>query len=183
MAYTQKTEGNSRWWDFKLEICFEWGTTGISIRPYTVFNIYINDLEDDISSKVLKFADGTKVSRKVTNDTDKQSLQDDLDKLVKWSEKYSFSQRVINEWNKLPNDCVNASDVNMFKNRIDRGRATHRWVNCWTLDKQMASLSTCHLELVVWDGNLVKFTTVVRKDENLVVRGSHMQVPVGSRWF
>ena len=34
--------------------------------------------------------------------------------------KYSFSQRVINEWNKLPNDCVNASSVNMFKNIIDR---------------------------------------------------------------
>ena len=32
----------------------------------------------------------------------------------------SFSQRVVNEWNKLPNDCVNASSVNMFKNRIDR---------------------------------------------------------------
>ena len=44
--------------------------------------IYINDLEDNISSKVLKFADDTKVFRKVTNDTDKQSLQDDLDKLV-----------------------------------------------------------------------------------------------------
>ena len=34
--------------------------------------------------------------------------------------KYSFSQRVITEWNKLPNYCVNASRVNMFKNRIDR---------------------------------------------------------------
>ena len=34
--------------------------------------------------------------------------------------KYSFSQRVINEWNKLPNYYVNASSVNMFKNRIDR---------------------------------------------------------------
>ena len=34
--------------------------------------------------------------------------------------KYSFSQRVINEWNKLPNDCVNASSVNLFKNRIER---------------------------------------------------------------
>ena len=34
--------------------------------------------------------------------------------------KYSFSQRVINEWNRRPNDCVNASSVNMFKNRIDR---------------------------------------------------------------
>ena len=33
---------------------------------------------------------------------------------------YSFSQRVIKEWNKLPNDCVNVSSVNMFKNRIDR---------------------------------------------------------------
>ena len=54
--------------------------------PYTVFNIYINYLEDDISSKVLKFADYTKVFRKVTNDTDKQSLQDDLETLVRWSE-------------------------------------------------------------------------------------------------
>ena len=52
--------------------------------------IYINDLEDDISSKVLKFADNTKVFIKVTNDTDKQSLQDDLDKLVKWSEKWQM---------------------------------------------------------------------------------------------
>ena len=42
--------------------------------------IYINDLEEDISSKVLKFADDTKVFRKVTKGTDKQSLQDDLDK-------------------------------------------------------------------------------------------------------
>ena len=33
--------------------------------------------------------------------------------------KYSFSQRVINEWNKLSNDCVNFCNVNMFQNRID----------------------------------------------------------------
>ena len=39
---------------------------------------------------MLKFADDTKVFRKVTNDTDKQSLQDDLDKLVKWSEKWQM---------------------------------------------------------------------------------------------
>ena len=32
--------------------------------------------------------------------------------------KFSFSQRVINESNKLPNYCVNASIVNMFKNII-----------------------------------------------------------------
>ena len=40
---------------------------------------------------VLKFADDTKVFRKVTNDnTDKHSLQDDLDKLVKWSENWQM---------------------------------------------------------------------------------------------
>ena len=55
-----------------------------SVLGPILFLIYINDLEDDISSKVLKFADDTKVFRKVTNDTNKQSLQDDLDKLVKW---------------------------------------------------------------------------------------------------
>ena len=33
--------------------------------------------------------------------------------------KYSFSQRVISEWNKLPNGCVNSSSVNMFQNRIE----------------------------------------------------------------
>ena len=33
---------------------------------------------------------------------------------------YSFSQRMMNEWNKLTNDCVNAISVHMFKNRIDR---------------------------------------------------------------
>ena len=32
--------------------------------------------------------------------------------------KYSFSQRVINEWNKLSNDCVNDKSENMFKNKI-----------------------------------------------------------------
>ena len=55
-----------------------------------LFLIYINDLEDYISSKVPNFADDTKVFRKITNDTDKQSLQDDLDKLVKWSQKWQM---------------------------------------------------------------------------------------------
>ena len=57
---------------------------------YIYIYIYINDSEDDISSKVLKFADDTKVFRTVTNDTDKQSLQDVLDKLVKWSEQWQI---------------------------------------------------------------------------------------------
>ena len=30
-----------------------------------------------------------------------------------------FVQRTINEWNKLSTDCVTASSVNMFKNKVD----------------------------------------------------------------
>ena len=33
--------------------------------------------------------------------------------------KYAFSQRTINEWNRLPGECVNATSVNMFNNKID----------------------------------------------------------------
>ena len=31
----------------------------------------------------------------------------------------TFSQRTINEWNRLSADCVGANSVNMFKNKID----------------------------------------------------------------
>ena len=32
--------------------------------------------------------------------------------------KYSFSQRTMNEWNKLSTHCVTDSRVNMFKNKV-----------------------------------------------------------------
>ena len=50
--------------------------------------IYINDLDDNIKSNVLKFVHDTKVLRRVNNDGDKQHLQNDLDRLVKRSEKW-----------------------------------------------------------------------------------------------
>ena len=33
--------------------------------------------------------------------------------------KFSFSQRTVNEWNRLSANCVGASSVNIFKNKID----------------------------------------------------------------
>ena len=69
--------------------------------------------------------------------------------------KYSFSQRVINEWNKLPNDCVNTSSVNMFKNRIDRYLIRARYTQMRTLmDSRKANGFLVHL--LFGCGNLVK---------------------------
>ena len=62
---------------------------GSALGPI-LFLIYINDLDDSITSNVLKFADDTKLFRKVNTDGDKQHLQNDLDRLVKWSEKWQM---------------------------------------------------------------------------------------------
>ena len=61
-----------------------------SVLGPILFLIYINDLDDDITSKVLKFADDTKVFRKIKCDADRQHLQDDLSKLIEWSEKWQM---------------------------------------------------------------------------------------------
>ena len=55
-----------------------------------LFLIYINDLDDDITSKVLKFANDTKVFRKNESDAVRQQLQDDLNKLNEWSDKWQM---------------------------------------------------------------------------------------------
>ena len=44
-------------------------------------------LEEGVIGKILKFADDTKVFRKTKEIGDKQKLQDDIDELVRWSEK------------------------------------------------------------------------------------------------
>ena len=66
------------------------GVSQGSVLHPILFLICINDLEDDIPSKVRKFADDTKVLRNVINVTNKQSLQDDLAKLVKRSYKWQM---------------------------------------------------------------------------------------------
>ena len=76
--------------DRRQRVGFEWSTAGISTGTYFILNIYINDLDDDITSKVLKFADDTKVFRTIKSDADRQHLQDDLNKLIEWSEKWQM---------------------------------------------------------------------------------------------
>ena len=49
--------------------------------------VYINDLEEGVTGKILKFADDTKLFRKTKEIGDKQKSQDHIDKLVRWSEK------------------------------------------------------------------------------------------------
>ncbi len=58
--------------------------------------VYINDLEEGVTGKILKFADDTKLFWKTNEIRDKQKLQDDIDKLVrsfeKWQMLFSFGK-------------------------------------------------------------------------------------------
>ena len=61
-----------------------------SVLGPILFLVYINDLEEGVTSSILKFADDTKLFRKTKEIGDKTNLQDDIDKLVKWSEKWQM---------------------------------------------------------------------------------------------
>ena len=66
------------------------GVPQVSVLGPLLFLIYIKDLDDNITRNVHKFADDTNMFRKVYTDGDKQHLQNDLDRVVKLSEKWQF---------------------------------------------------------------------------------------------
>ena len=67
-----------------------------SVLSPLLFLIFINDLDDDIVSMILKFADDTKIFRKVTSATDRVQLQQDLNRLCDWAEKWQMEFNVEN---------------------------------------------------------------------------------------
>jgi len=56
-----------------------------SVLGPLLFLVYINDIDEDIVSKLNKFADDSKVSKVVNSTADASILQDDLMKLENWS--------------------------------------------------------------------------------------------------
>ena len=50
--------------------------------------VYINDLPDVVKSDTLLFADDTKIFRQISTKNDALRLQDDIDSLTRWSEKW-----------------------------------------------------------------------------------------------
>ena len=61
-----------------------------SILGPLLFIIFINDIDQDITSKILKFADDTKLLGGVKSQEDIEALRTDLNRLYEWSEKWQM---------------------------------------------------------------------------------------------
>ena len=72
-----------------------------SVLGPILFLVYIDDLEEGVTGNILNFADDTKLFRKTKEIGDKQKLPDDIDKLVRWSEKWQMLFNVGKHWHEL----------------------------------------------------------------------------------
>ena len=57
-----------------------------SVLGPTLFLCYVNDMPSVVKSSIKMFADDTKMSNPIINQTDQENLQTDLDELEKWTE-------------------------------------------------------------------------------------------------
>ena len=83
-----------------------------SVLGPILFLIYINDLENEIGSNILKFADDTTMFRRVESQEDRHQLQVDINKLVKWAEKWQMF------FNKDKCKCLHIGQANAKKNYL-----------------------------------------------------------------
>ena len=121
--------------DRKQRVCIngvksEWGsvTSGVpqgSVLGPLLFIIYLNDLDIDISSNLAKFADDTKIGRAINGAEDCQALQNDLNRLYDWSEKWQMEFnvdkcKVVSMGTAIGNSSYKLNNLEIIKSQCER---------------------------------------------------------------
>ena len=103
-------------------------TSGIpqgSVLGPLLFVVFINDLPDQVQSFTKLFADDTKVFRAITSIEDHQILQNDLHKLVQWSEIWQLpfnieKCKVIHHSKNNPEADYMMADTNVTTDTVEK---------------------------------------------------------------
>jgi len=123
-------------------------TSGVpqgSVLGPVLFVIYINDLDENILSKILKFADDTKLVRGIKTFEDYYDLGEDLSKLYKWSEDWQMSFNLdkckvmhIGNNNNLSSYSMGGQDLEEVDEERDLGVIIN---NKFKVDRQCAKVT------------------------------------------
>jgi len=70
-----------------MDVSTKWSSSMFSVRRTLV---YVNDLDTGLINELLKFADNTKVFGKVTDGSDRESIQEYLYRLVNWADRWKM---------------------------------------------------------------------------------------------
>ena len=110
-----------------------------------LFLIYINDLDTNIISKMSKFADDTKLCHRARNPDDIMELQEDINKLLEWENRWQMSFNVhkcsvMHIWHKTMQSIYNMSNQQLptTDQQLDLGIITKdlKWLKrCKTQEK------------------------------------------------
>ena len=68
-------------------------TSGIpqgSVLGPLLFVVFINDLPDQVNSEIFSFADDTKIFRNIKCPDDQKILQDDINTMLQWADKWQL---------------------------------------------------------------------------------------------
>ena len=126
-----------------------------SVLGPVLFICYINDMPDTVSSFIYMYADDTKISRQVAKAEDSKKLQDDLNRIQQWSDKWQLR--------------FNSTKCKVIHLGHDNSKVTYTMTN----DSVEVPLehSIEEKDLGVWTDNKLKFSGHV---SHIVAKGSQL---------
>ena len=99
-----------------------------SVLGGTLFNIFIDDIDEFVKSLMRKFADDTKIARIVECEEDARELQEDIDRMTAWATKWEMEFNVkkckiihIGKRNKRFTYKINENEIEVTEEEKDLG--------------------------------------------------------------
>ena len=116
-----------------MEGCEKWCSSGISGGTFAVCHTYLNDLKENVTGLIRKFADDTKVGGFADSDEAHQRIQQNIDRMEAWAERWQMEfnpdKREVMHFGRSNKDrkyTVNSRTLKSIDRQRDLGIQIHR---------------------------------------------------------